>query len=35
MTQHTTPAPTQTPAPLPLLLSELWRLLEAHRPAVR
>jgi len=35
MTQHTTPAPALTPAPLPLLLSELWRLLEAHRPAVR
>src|SRR2546430_12285138 len=33
MTQDTTP--TTAPRTLPLLLVELWRLLDAHRPAVR
>jgi hypothetical protein len=33
MTQDTTPA--AAPTPLPPLLRELWRLLAAHRPAVR
>jgi len=35
MTQHTTPGPTPTvPPTAPPLLTALWRLLEAHRPAV-
>ena len=33
MTQDSTPA--VAPTPLPPLLRELWRLLAAHRPAVR
>jgi hypothetical protein len=35
MIQNSTPAPTLAPAALPALLRELWRLLAAHRPAVR
>jgi hypothetical protein len=32
---RTATTPTAAPAPLPPLLRELWRLLAAHRPAVR
>jgi hypothetical protein len=35
MIQDSTPAPALAPAALPALRRELWRLLAAHRPAVR